>query len=160
MTAEYRLAFATITKAALEADSSFLLENWPLQTDQYSKNLYPWGPPSDNGTTYPRYAKYVPLLDQTIRPDGFIQFNWSLPYLTEGMVDYLENGTATIYDNPTFDGYSSRAVTVKTLCKDGIFRVYHAVAWAASEEGTDFIRGFQGVENYILKFRKGVVVTS
>lgn len=151
MVYEYRLAFSTISKATLEGSPSYLIENFPVQSDQV--NDTPWTPPIDNGTLYPHLARYTQTADLTQRGDGYWLFNWVLPYLTEGMVGHLENGPLYACN---WCGALWAAVTVKTLCKDGVFRVYNAYALVPVEEGSHFRRGYLGVEDYLIRFVHGV----
>lgn len=151
MTTEYRLAFSTITKATLEGSSAYLLENFPIQSDQLVNT--PWPLPLDDGSLYPHFSRYSITADLSQRGDGFVSWNWKLPYLTELMVDYLEQGPLYACN---WCGLLTAAVTVKTLCRDGQYRVYTANALVPVEEGQHFKRGYAGVEDYLIRFVKGV----
>lgn len=144
--AEYRLGVGTLSTATIEGSSSYLLENFTVQSDQISALIHPWGPPSDEGTTYPRFARYVIAADLSQRADGFIEFNWVLPYLTEGMLSYIE---AQIWGSA-----QSALVTAKTRKSNGVFDVYNATALRPIPD-EHYERGYKGVENYLIRFVGG-----
>lgn len=151
MTTEYRLAFGTLSKAALEASSSYLLENFPIQSDQVVNT--PWPLPVDDGSLYPHLARYTITAGLSQRGDGYVAWNWKLPYLTELMIDYLEDGP--LY-SCNWCGALWAPVTAKTLCRDGVYRCYTANALVPVEEGNHFKRSYAGVEDYLIRFIKGV----
>mgnify|MGYP003385438391 CR=1 FL=1 len=142
---EYRLAVGTLTKTVINGSSGYQLENFPLQSDQISLLVIPWGPPTDeNGTTYPAYTRYTTMLDLSQRADGFIEFVWNLGYLTEAMLAYM--------DTTFFSAYLSNAVTVKTLKSNGQFEVYNG-SLLAPRPNQDYERApYGGVINYKLRF--------
>lgn len=154
--AEYRIAFSSITAVALNASNAYLIEQFPLQSDQVSIYVIPWGPPKDEGTTYPAYQRYTVMQDRgTQRADGFVEFNWCLSYLTEGMVNYI-NAQA-------FPSSAQQSVcTVKTLTEDGSFHIYSCNVLKPRPPGTngsgDFKRGYAGVEDYVLRFVGGTLL--
>lgn len=149
MADEYRLAFSTITKGALEGSDAYLLRNFPVQADQGSIYKKPWGPPIDEGTTYPSPSGYIETLGVTQEDDGTVDFDWTLGYLTENMVGYI-NAQA-------FSSAPWKAVTIKTLCEDGVYRCYHA-SFYKPRENTDYKRFVLGVLNYKMRFRGGVLL--
>lgn len=149
MSREYRLAPGTLTKSALNANPAYLLEFFPLQADQGGIYFHPWGPPIDEGTTYPANAEYVETLAETQEAEGPVEFDWVLAYLTEGMVAYM---------NTTFFASASWSLcTVKTLGEDGQFYVYNANVWKP-RPNRDHQRSDRGVERYTLRFRAGVLL--
>ncbi len=156
MALEYRLANSIITASALNANPSYQLDNFPLQSDQISLYVWPWGPPKDTITTYPAYARYTVMDDRgTQRGDGFTEWNWGFQYLTEGMVTYM--------NSQFFSGGALQSpCTVKTLSEDGSFHVWTANVLKPRPPGPngqgDFVRGYAGVEDYILRFIGGVLL--
>lgn len=150
-TYEYRLAVGHITKAAIEANSAYLLTNFPVQFDQHSINQIPWGPPEDGKTLYPARQRYGQYADQSQWSDGSWVFQWSLTYLTEMMAFYLED---LIWPG----GIESNIVTVKTLKHRGTFGVYQCTANKIRPPATDFARGYQGIEFVQLRFVKGIEI--
>lgn len=155
---EYRLAVGWLTKAAIEADDDYLLTNFPLQADQVSLFANPWGPPDDT-TTYPTFTRYGQFSNTQQWSDGGVTFEWSLPYMTEGMIEYLEGliwgGSGGLYAN---SAVQSEQVTVKTLKHIGEFGVYQLYA-NRPIPNRSYRRGSRGVEGYRIAFTAGVEVT-
>jgi hypothetical protein len=148
---EYRLAVGWITKTALEASDSYLLTNFPLQADQGSIFLNPWGPP-DDFSTYPAFTRYGQFTNQTQWADGAIIFDWDLAYLTENMIGYIEGllwGGVGMYANAVTQSYP---ITVKTLKHhDYEFGVYQGYA-NKPIPNKSYRRGVRGVESYKMPF--------
>lgn len=155
----YRIALGWITKAALEASAAYLLTNFPLQADQVSIYVNPWGPPDDKYTTYPAFTRYPQASDQTQQSDGPINFDWGLTYFTENMVAYWEGlifGGLGMYPDATTQTYQ---VTAKTRKHNGEFGVYQCyINRAIPNQGMQ--RGNRGVEAYINKFVQGTEITA
>jgi hypothetical protein len=146
--AEYRLASGTLTAAALAANSNYLLSNFPIQSDQISSQVNPWESLTDDGTTYPRRARYVTLGNMRQRGDGFWQFQWVWDYITEGMAAYLYGAFFGIYD--------SGLVTVKTRLETGSFQTYNCtMLYPVPDE--NFQHGYLGLEKFTLRFVGGIV---
>jgi len=146
----YRLAVGWVSKAALEADDSYLLTNFTLADDQVSIFTNPWGPP-DDFSTFPANLRYGQYSDGTQWADGDIGFIWDLAYFTEGMVASFEGrvwGGVGMYPDAATQ---SEQVTVKTRKHNGEFGVYQGYAnRAVPNQG--FKRGDRGVENYRVPF--------
>jgi hypothetical protein len=155
----YRLALGWITKAALEASSAYLIVNFPLQSDQVSVYVNPWGPPDDQYTTYPAQTRYGQSSDQTQFSDGPVVFDWGLTYFTENMVAYWEGlifGGVGMYPDATTQNIQ---VTVKTRKHNGEFGVYQCYANRAAPN-QKMKRGNRGVEAYIQSFVQGTEITA
>lgn len=112
----YLWAFSTITKAALQANSAYNIENFPVQADQTSPVLG-WHEPQRKGTERPRPARIAQAADLTVRADGYYEFTWSLPPMTPGAFTYLltnqwpggvwsANATVQTWDDAV-NGYSA-----------------------------------------------------
>lgn len=144
-TFEYRWAVGFITAAALDANDAYLLTNFPLQLDQLSRLVIPWGPPEDGDTQYPARTAYGEYGDQTQWSDGPLKFMWSLAHLTEFMVTYIENYGWS-------GGLETKPSTVKTLKHNGAFGYYHCYANKPQGPNVGFKRGYQGLDFYKIPF--------
>lgn len=144
----YRIAVGWIATGALEGSNSYLLTELPIQSDQFSRLLNPWGPPSDDLTTFPQYARYGQYSATTQWSDGPIRFDWCLKYLTEEMAYYWEY--TLLYGNGVLQ---TIPVTVKTRKSAGenSFGVYWGYANRA-KPNVDYKRGVRGLNDYIQHF--------
>lgn len=148
MATDYRLALGTLSAAALT--TSYLLSALPLQSDQLSTLVNPWDLVGDDGSTFPRAARYVTMADGSQRADGFIQWDWVFPYWTEGMVAYFENAF--------FGIYQSALVTARTRTHTGVYQTYNATLLRPIPNehlGHEYL----GVSNYRLRFLRALVAT-
>lgn len=155
---EYRLAVGWITKAAIEASDTYLLTAFPVQTDQLSVFINPWGPP-DDFSSYPAFTRYGQYSDTQQWADGPITFSWDLAYLTEDMIEYIESlvwGGVGLYITATTQAV---AVTVKTRKHYGDFGVYQCYA-NRPIPNQSYKRGYTGVENYRMPFVGGTEITA
>lgn len=147
----YRLAVGWISKAALEANDAYLLSAFPVQSDQFSVYINPWFCIDDANSRFPAYTRYGQYSNTTQWSDGPTTFAWSLKYLTEGMVLYLEGllwgGLGMYPDTAT----QSSAVTVKTRRADGLFSVFQGYANKPVPD-QNYKRGYRGVEDYRITF--------
>jgi len=152
----YRLAPGWITKSALEANDAYLLTNFPVQSDQISSFLNPWGPPSDD-SSFPAYTRIGQYSNTTAWVDGPITFFWIIPYMTESMVAYWEGllfGGIGMYPDAVTQFYP---VTAKSRKSNGEFGVWQAYANRA-QPNIDYKRGFRGVDNYKQVFAGGTEI--
>lgn len=147
----YRLATGWITPTALISNDAYLLTAFPVQSDQPSIFLVPWGPPSDNGTSYPAPLRYGEYSDQTQWSDGGFVFQWTLAYVTELMLAYLYTTFWPL-------GIESNQVTVKTRMDSGEFAIFHCFA-NRPRRNQDYRRGYRGVEDLVIRFVSGVLVS-
>ena len=144
----YRLAPSWISVATLEGNDAYLLTNFPLQSDQISLSLNPWGPPSDDITTFPAFTRYGAYASQRQWADGPVNFDWGLKYLTEIMQYYAENlwfgAGFAVQDTPC---------TVKTrrAADSNAFAVYQGYL-ARPKPNQGYKRGVRGVNDYIMHF--------
>lgn len=145
---EFRLSAGWITAAVLNASSSFLVQNFAVQSDQNPWSQ-PWGPPIDHKTMYPRRQVSTVNEDfsQTLR--GFYQFDWIFAYWTEGMVSFFES--------TYFAGAGSGLVTVKTILRTGVYEEFQGTMLYPNEEEL-FDPSERGIENYKLRFRGLTIV--
>lgn len=103
-----RLAPGTITKAALDAGSSYLLQNFPLQSDMNS-NL--WYAESDA----PEYQLVERTLSRKVREDGYILTALRFKVMTFGMISYFKTTfftAANRWADVTVKVYSEKDVAV------------------------------------------------
>ncbi len=152
---EYRLAVGWITKAALEASSAYLIENFPVQSDQISKYVNPWGPPDDRLTTFPTYTRFGQYSNTTQWSDGPVAFDLGFKYFTEAMQYYWEY--SLIFGNATLQ---TKPITVKTRKSAGVgdFGVFQCYANRAKPNTSDFKRGVRGMNDYIQHCVGGVEI--
>lgn len=150
----YRIAVGWITKAALEASDAYLLSAFAVQSDQFSANLFPWGPPDDTITTWPEYTRYGQHSIQTQWADGPVNFQWGLKFLTELMQAYYE----TLIWTSDF-AVQTRAVTIKhrRAADSNAFGVWQGYANRPIPNKA-YKRGTRGVVDYIMPFVGGIEI--
>lgn len=152
---EFRIAPSWITKSALEASSAFLLENFPIQSDQVSIYAYPWGPPEDKETLYPVFTRYTENAAQQQQGDGPVKFQWSLPEVTAYMLSYIEN---YLFGNSI--DIQSNLCTVKTLMPDNTYSVIQCFS-NRPIPNVDYKKNLNGgSENYKIRFTGGTIIAS
>lgn len=148
MAYEFRLATTWISAATLNGSSSYLLEGYPVQSDQVPF-LHPWGPPIDHKEMYPRRQRSKINADWSQGLDGGYQWDWLIAYWTEGMWSY--------FDTNIFNGAGSVLVTAKTILRTGSYGVYQATLLYPNEP--DFFEPSErGMENIKLRVRGGTAV--
>lgn len=151
----YRLAPGWISVATLESSDSYLLSKFPLQSDQISLLLNPWGLPDDTLSTWPAYTRYGQNSDTTAWADGPVTFRWGLIFLTEIMQYYFEN---LIWASDF--AVQNAPVTVKTrrAADSNGFAVYQAYA-TRPRPNVSYKRGVRGVRDYLIDYVGGVKIT-
>lgn len=85
---DYQWAFSHITKAALQASSTYTITNFSVQTDQVNPGLG-WKEPQRKGTLRPRPVRLATNADQSRRPDGTWEGVWCFPPWTPGQFAYV-----------------------------------------------------------------------
>lgn len=152
VTYNYRLAFSTITKAALLANSAYLIENFPMQSDQPYPGLG-WTEPHRRLTKRPTLARYTQNGDLSFDGDGFYTFSLGWLYWTEGQMGYFLNAAysevnayTTMTIPVTVQTYFVNAyVAFQALMKHPVYGEYDV------EDG--------GYNNVVLNFYRGVIIT-
>ena len=147
---DFRWSASHITVAALNAGSSYAIENWPHQADQ--NRAKPWLPPSDEFSTYPRPARVVTMLNGTRKADGPYTFDIGFAYFTEGQFWYVDQ-----YFGFSDTAWSSNC-TVKIRNRVGDHQVFQGILWRPVPD-ENFKRGYFGVESIVFKFTDGVLIT-
>lgn len=150
-TYDYRLAFSTVTKAALLANSAYVIENFPLQSDQTQPGLG-WTEPHRDLTRRPTPARITQNGDLTFDSDGFYQFVLGWQFWTEGQLAYVNGQFGGVNDYVvmtipvTVQVYFVNAyVAFQAIMKRPVFGEYSA------EDG--------GYKTILLPFYRGVIIT-
>lgn len=149
----YRLAFNTISKAALLASSGYLIENFPIQSDQTNPGLG-WTEPVRDLTKRLVPARITKNADLSISSDGFFQLDWAFQYWTFGQMGYLLDtafGGANVY------GLMSIPVTLQTFVETG-YAAAHALL-ARPVWGQDYQTEDNGYRSIVLHFSRGVIIS-
>ena len=151
----YRIANSWVSVSTLEGSSAYLLTAFPVQSDQFSANVNPWGPPADDITTFPQYTRYGQYASQGAWADGPVSFDWGLKYLTEIMQYYFEN----LMWGSDF-GVQTIPATIKTrrAADTNAFAVYQGLL-NRPKPNVDYKRGVRGVNDYIIHFVGGNLIT-
>lgn len=149
----YRWAMNTlISKSALNASSAYLLDQFPLQSDQVTPAMK-WLPyPQRKGTLRPKRARYVVNAESQQKGDGFYKLAWSIPFMTPGMYAY-------ILANQFPSGADSGPATIQTW--DDRIQDYSAfqVVVQLPVPGQDFQIVDDDYQDVIYRFDGGVLIT-
>lgn len=132
---EYRMASSTRSVAEIEASASFLIENFPIQSDQVAG--HEWRSPVDGSDQVASVGELVTSMDGHQFGYGGAELTWVLPALSPQMVNYI---WTTI-----FQSKYSNAITIKTRNrKGGEFEVYNVVAlWKLETEQEGEVGGYR-----------------
>lgn len=150
---QYYLAFATISKATLLANSAYNVENFAIPSDAPSL-AYGWTEPQRPGTLRPLPARVTLNGDLTYSPDGFYTFAWYWRYFT-----FAQMGSLLGNFGSGANGYSTLSVpaTLQTWF-DTTYVAFQALAhrpvWNEQYKSED-----GGYSDVILRFSKGVIIT-
>lgn len=149
---DYRLAFSTITKAALLANPAYNIENWTVPDDVPSP-AYSWTEPHRELTTRPVPARVTLNADLSSDFDGFYGWRWGFKYWTFGQMAQLLDE----FGDPNAYTVASLPVTVQTFV-DNDYVAYQAFL-ARPVWGVDYHSEDGGYRDVLLKFTAGVIIT-
>ncbi len=148
----YLLAFSTITKATLIANSNYNIENFAIQSDQTTPGLG-WTEPVRDRTKRYSFARITTNADESISGDGTFRFAWGFPFWTEGQMGYILN---TAFSGANVYGDLSIPVTVQTFAETG-YVAFHALL-ARPIWGTHYQTQDGGYDNIVLGFTRGKII--
>ena len=140
----YRIAAGLITKAALDAGGSYVIENWPLQSDQ--NRLIPWM--VSDRTGYVRREREEPTADMSLKADGKYRLDLTLSFCTHAMLQYIDTYFSLS------DSVLSAAATWAGKDRAGAWRAFQGKVWRP-----DIERAPRGAYNVVLRCVMGDEVT-
>ena len=148
----YRLAFSTITKSALNA-GNYNLEDFVVPADVPSP-AYAWTEPQRPGTTRPVPARVTMNADLSQSFDGFYTWEWYFRYwLTSELAQILTDA----FGGVNFYNVGFVPVTVQTWMVDD-YVAFHAnlltPVWGQQYQTED-----GGYGDVRLRFTKGVIIS-
>jgi hypothetical protein len=85
---DYQWAFSTISKATIQASTSYIIRNFPTQSDQLVPNQL-WTDPIRELTKRPVLARYSKTVSMRQRGDGFYEFTLGFHVWTPGQLAYI-----------------------------------------------------------------------
>lgn len=151
MANDFRIALGWITKTALNASSSYLLESFARTSDQ--PKMVDWFEPLGLSDVYLPAAEQVLALDNTAGLVGGIQFDWTLFLPTPGMVEYIEQ--------TLFGGARSAQFTVQTRQRNSLTNRWVTVwCWGVLPFPSDAEPLYRGYGKYKIQFIDGVLASS
>ena len=144
----YRLGAGAIAKATLEGSTSYIIEQWALQSDQTLGQVWLVA----DATTYPRRARVEPTANLNLKSDGRYTTDIVLGYCTRGMLDYIDTTFSLS------DAVPSTAATWLAIDQDGDWRCFQGILYRP-REGDTFTKAPRGALNVILRCVYGIEVT-
>lgn len=84
----YLWAFGLVSKATLQGNTAYNIENFPVQADQVTP-LLGWKAPQREGTLRPYRPRIVQAADYSRKADGGWKSCWCLPLWTQNMLTYI-----------------------------------------------------------------------